>query len=99
MLPSLPTDRLADMAALLLIFTPLIVVSLRAAVDPAPAIALVNRLSSALREMNPPWMQRSRSIDSLQDTAATRAMVRLLCTTLTAAAFYRLAEQLSYMVR
>jgi hypothetical protein len=99
MLQYISTDRLADVAALLAIFTPLIVLSVRGAVDPAPAIALINRISSQLEDFNPPWMQRSRRSDPLQDTAATRAMIRLLCTTLTAAAFYRLAEQLTRMVR
>lgn len=99
MTPLFPADHLVDAAALFVIFMPLIVLSLRAAVDPAPAIALLNRVSAGLDEMNPPWMQRRRSGEAVPDTPATRAMVRLLCASLTAAAFYQLAEQLSRMVR
>jgi hypothetical protein len=92
------TDHIAELAFWMMIFTPLIVLSVRAAVDPAPAIALINRISSELESFNPPWMQRSRRVDPLPDTAASRAMVRLLFATLTAAAFYQLATQLTRMV-
>ena len=100
MMSLFPAGRLADATAILVIFSPLIVLSLRAAVDPAPAIALLNRVVSELDQFNPPWMQRGRSGQQVvPDTPGNRAFMRLLSASVTAAAFYKLAEQLSLMVR